>query len=134
MCLCVPCCSRQRCLSRTSPCTWQCPYPIPMPCTSQEGLWVARPWPRLRPPSATVGCSRLHRLPCTGTWARAAAPRGPPVQAVQVSGPYLSQVVNVADKGRTKSPRDGRFWLLCPALIRGQRNISRCSENMQRCE
>lgn len=96
LCLCInirvyvclfPLCSLQHCLSRTSPCMWQCLYPILMPCTSQEGLWVARPWQQPQPLSVTVGCCPLHRPLCIGMWAQVEAPKDPPVQAMQVSGP-----------------------------------------------
>lgn len=87
VCLCVNLCvclspssSPQHCLSRTSPCMWQCLCPIPMPCTSQEGVWAARPWQQPLPPWVTVGCCPLHRPPCTGTWAQVEDRRGPPVQ------------------------------------------------------
>lgn len=89
ICVCVclsPSYSPQHCLSRTSPCMWQCLYPILMPCTSQEGLWAARPWQQPQPPWVTVGCCPLHRPRYTGMWVQVEAPRGPPVQAVQVSG------------------------------------------------
>lgn len=88
-------CSPQHCLSRTSPCTWQCLYPILMPCTSLEGLLVARPWQQPQPPSVTVGCCPLHRHLCTGMWAQVEALRGPPVQAAQVSGNNHSHMVKV---------------------------------------
>lgn len=77
--------SPQHCLSRTSPCMWQCLYPILMPCTSQEGLWAARPWQQLQPLWVTVGCCPLRRPLCTGMWALVEAPRGPLVQAAQVA-------------------------------------------------
>lgn len=87
ICLCVsPSCSPQHCLSRTSPCTWQCLCPILTPCINQEGVWAARPWQQPQPPWVTAGCCPLHRPLCTGTWAPAEAPRGPPVREVQVSG------------------------------------------------
>lgn len=86
-------CSLQHCLSRTSPCMLPCLYPIRMPCTSQEeGLWAARPWQQLQPLWMTVGCSPLHRPPCTGMRALVEAPRGPPVQAVQVSGQHPQSI------------------------------------------
>lgn len=86
ICLCVsPSSSPQHCLSRTSPCMWQCLYPTPMPCISQEGLWAARPWQQLQPPWVTAGCCPLRRPRCIGMWAPVEVLRGPPVQEVQVS-------------------------------------------------
>jgi len=80
-CMCLsPSCSPQHCLSRTSPCMWLCLYPTRMPCTSQEGLWAARPWQQPRPPWVTAGCCPLHRPLCTGMWAQVEDNRGPPVQ------------------------------------------------------
>lgn len=94
LCVCVclsPSCSLQHCLSRTSPCMWQCLYPIPMPCTSQEGLWAARHWQQPRPLWVTVGCCPLHRPLCTGMWVQVEDPRGPPVQVSEQKPQLISQ-------------------------------------------
>lgn len=106
-------CSPQHCLSRTSPCTWQCLYPILMPCTSLEGLLVARPWQQPQPPSVTVGCCPLHRHLCTGMWAQVEALRGPPVQAAQVSGNNHSHMVKVVYWGWSILDHSVQGLLLC---------------------
>lgn len=84
LCLSPPC-SLQHCLNRTSPCMWQCLYPILMPCTSLERLLEARSWLQLQPLSVTMGCCPLHRLLSIGIWPQVEVLRDPPVKAVQVN-------------------------------------------------
>lgn len=92
ICVCVSLCSSpQHCLSRTSPCMWQCQYPIRMPCTRREGIWAARPWQQPQARWVRVGCCPLRRPLCTGMLALVEALRGPQVQAVQVSGQTICQ-------------------------------------------
>lgn len=99
-CLCVniylclsPPCSLQHCLNRTSPCMWQCLYPILMPCTSLERLLEARSWRQPQPPSVTIGCCPLHRLLSIGIWPQVEVLRDPPVKAMQVSASKTKKVV-----------------------------------------